>query len=195
MRPFSLVVVGSSWGGVDALEQLLSKLPPTIDVAIAIAQHRAEEEPDLLSAILQRHTKLKVQDACDKTKYRRGNVYLAPAGYHLLVEGDGFALSIDGPVNFARPSIDVLFESAAEVLGPRAIGVVLTGSNRDGAVGLAAIRRNGGVALVQDPSKAERAEMPRAALEAADAEKLSLGRLASRLVELCGERKQPTSAS
>jgi two-component system chemotaxis response regulator CheB len=106
----------------------------------------------------------------DKEPVEHGRVYLAPAGYHLLVDGGAFALSTDEPVAYARPSIDVLFESAADVYGERVIGVVLTGSNDDGARGLARIKERGGVAVVQEPATAERPEMPEAAIAAAQPE-------------------------
>ena len=109
-------------------------------------------------------------EAGDKDPIRPGNVYIAPPDYHLLVERRSFALSTDERVNYARPSIDVLFESASDAYGPRLIGIVLTGANHDGAAGLARIKRRGGVAIVQDPGEAEAAAMPAAALAATEAD-------------------------
>lgn len=161
-----LVVIGASWGGLRAIGAVLGRVPPDLPAAVVVAQHRGERDQELLATLLARESVLPVRDADDKDPLVRGEVLVAPARYHLLVEGDGVALSTDEPVAFSRPSIDVLFESAADAFGERVIGVLLTGANADGAAGLAAIRARGGVAIVQDPETAERPEMPRAALAA-----------------------------
>jgi two-component system chemotaxis response regulator CheB len=130
---------------------------------------------------------LNVYDGDDKQPIERGHVYLAPPDYHLLVEGEHLALSVEAPVAFSRPSIDVLLESAAEAYGERCVGVVLTGANEDGARGLARIRELGGATIVETPDTAERPEMPRAALAAVpDARVARLDQIAPLLVELCG---------
>ncbi len=165
MNAPGLVVVGASWGGVLTLERLLGALPPGFPVPVAVVQHRAEGQPDHLPCVLQRVTRLHVKDASDKEAPRAGTVYLAPAGYHLLVEREGFVLSVDPRVSHARPSIDVLFESAAEAWQEQLIAVLLTGSGRDGAAGLATVQRLGGITIVEDPETAIRPEMPRAALK------------------------------
>jgi two-component system chemotaxis response regulator CheB len=183
-----LVTVGSSWGGLDALRQILGALPADFPAPVAVAQHRAPESHrtafrDLLGAV----TRLQVCEADDKEELRPGTVYLAPPDYHLLVDDGFLALSVDERVQHARPSIDVLFRSAAESFRERCVGVVLTGANADGAAGLARIAELGGRAIVQDPSDAARTEMPRAALAAVpSAEVLPAARIGSRLVELCG---------
>jgi two-component system chemotaxis response regulator CheB len=183
-----LVTVGSSWGGLDALRQILGALPADFPAPVAVAQHRAPESHrtafrDLLGAV----TRLQVCEADDKEELRPGTVYLAPPDYHLLVDDGFLALSVDERVQHARPSIDVLFRSAAESFRERCVGVVLTGANADGATGLARIAELGGRAIVQDPSDAARTEMPRAALAAVpSAEVLPAARIGSRLVELCG---------
>ncbi len=167
-----IVVVGASWGGLRALQTLLRDLPADLGVAIAVAQHRTAESPRRsLESILQEQTRMRVLEAGDKEPIEPGHVYLAPPDYHLLVERGSFALSVDERVQFARPSIDVLFQSAADAYGERVIGIVLTGANEDGAAGLAAVKRRGGVAVVQDPVTAEAGAMPEAALKrtAADA--------------------------
>ena len=165
MSGYDVVVIGASWGGMRALERVLSVLPADFPVPIAIAQHRdADAEDDLLPMLLARHTELQVCDAEDKDRLEPGRVLLAPPGYHMLIEDGSVALSVDAPVQFARPSIDVLFESAAAEHGERTLGIVLTGANADGAAGLAAIKRRGGYTIVQDPASAERREMPEAAL-------------------------------
>lgn len=162
----ALVAVGASWGGLHAVSRLLADIPGELPACVAIAQHRGTEGNSGLAELLSRHTAMPVEDAEDKTPLRPGHVVLAPPDYHLLVEGDHFALTTDAPVSFARPSIDVLFESAAYSLGERVAGVVLTGANDDGAAGLRRIKDAGGVAVVQDPRSAERPEMPRAAVAA-----------------------------
>jgi len=168
---YELICVGASWGGLDAVSRLLADLPIQVDLPIVIAQHRhASSTAGSLPELLRLRIKRPVQDAEDKMAIERGNVYVAPADYHLLIEHGSFALSVDERVQFARPSIDVLFESAAYAYGPGAIGIILTGANEDGAAGLAAVKRRGGVALVQDPSGAERRTMPEAALAATAAD-------------------------
>jgi two-component system, chemotaxis family, protein-glutamate methylesterase/glutaminase len=169
---YDVVVVGASLGGLRAMNDLLESLPEQMRVPMVLAQHRApDSERDSLETLLQRHTHLTVREAGDKDRIEPGHLYVAPPDYHLLVEDGHFALSVDARVQFARPSIDVLFESVAEAYRDRAIGIVLTGSNEDGAAGLAAIKRNGGVSIVQDPHTAEKRAMPDAAIagSAADA--------------------------
>jgi two-component system chemotaxis response regulator CheB len=168
---YELIVVGASWGGLHAVGRLLATLPEELDVPLAIVQHRgAEAHRTSLADLLQTSLERPVREVDDKDPIDPGVVYLAPPDYHLLVEGRHFSLSTDTRVNFARPSIDVLFESAADAYGPAAIGIILTGANEDGAAGLARIKEAGGVAIVQDPRTAERARMPEAALEATSAD-------------------------
>jgi two-component system chemotaxis response regulator CheB len=163
-----LVVVGASWGGVEALRVLLAALPADADFAVAIAQHRRPDAfPGLLLALRARSA-LPVEEPEDKQEIEPGRVYLAPSDYHLLVEDGAFALSTEGRVNYSRPSIDVLFETAADAYGPLVTGVILTGSGDDGAAGLARIKKLGGRTIVQDPAEAERQDLPRAALAAVD---------------------------
>ena len=164
-----VVVIGSSLGGLDAVSAVLTALPEGFHVPIVIAQHRATVPPadGNLQAIWQRHSSLVVCDAEDKSAIAPGHVYVAPADYHLMIEArDLLALSTDGPVLWARPSIDVLFETAAEAYGDSVIGVILTGASADGSQGLRAIHARGGCALVQEPTSAEYDVMPRAALAA-----------------------------
>lgn len=163
-----IIVIGTSLGGLNALTHLLKRLPESLPVPVAIVQHRGVGDERTLAALLNRDSRLRVLDAEDKMPIAPGHVYLAPPDYHLLVETDGtLALSTDPPVRSARPSIDVLFESAAHAYGPGAIAVVLTGASADGADGLRCIKERGGLAVVQDPSSAECAIMPAAALAAA----------------------------
>ena len=167
-RPaLGLVVIGTSWGGLDALGIVLGSLPKSFQLPIVVVQHRTPRPKvralaELLSARAQRP----VTEAEDKSPLVRGHVHLAPSDYHLLVEGPSLALSVDEQVRFSRPSIDVLFESASESWGSHVCGVILTGANSDGADGLRAIYRCGGPTVVEDPQTAEQSTMPWAALEA-----------------------------
>jgi two-component system, chemotaxis family, protein-glutamate methylesterase/glutaminase len=183
---YELVVIGASWGGLTALERVLGDLPADFRTPIAVAQHRsADGRSGGLSTLLDAHAALPVVDVDDKQPIQPGHVYLAPPDYHLLVEADGFSLSVDEAVLYSRPSIDVLFESAADEYRARLIGVILTGANEDGARGIAAVSRLGGYTIVQNPVEAERPEMPRAALRAVQPNKvLALGAIAPALVEL-----------
>jgi two-component system chemotaxis response regulator CheB len=166
-RRFRAVVVGVSSGGVQALTSLLGALPAAFALPILIVQHIGADAGDGLARLLDVHSSLQVREADEQDMPQPGKVYLAPANYHLLVEPDGrLSLSADAPVSYARPSVDVLFESAAEVFGPALIGVVLTGANHDGSRGLARIKQLGGIAIVQDPADAEAPQMPMAALAA-----------------------------
>ncbi|MBV9390110.1 MAG: chemotaxis protein CheB [Chroococcidiopsidaceae cyanobacterium CP_BM_ER_R8_30] len=188
---FELVVIGTSLGGLKAIEILLSGLPKGFPLAIAIAQHRHRNAKELLSKLLQQHSLLPVVEVEDKYPVTPGHVYLAPADYHLLVEPGNFALSTEAPVLYARPSIDLLFESASDAYTHRAIGVILTGANQDGSQGLAALKRRGGLAIVQDPNEAESSPMPIAAISATQVDHiLPLGKIASCLIELANRGKR-----
>lgn len=169
MRPindFAIVLIGASKGGLFALQKLLSFLPGTFTTPVVIVQHRMESADDLLVEILQKSTELLVKEVEDKDNINRGVIYLAPAGYHLLIEEDHFALSTEGPVSASRPSVDVLFESAVWEFGSKVVGIILTGMNKDGAQGLKKIKEAGGITLVQDPEEAESRQMPDAAVAA-----------------------------
>jgi len=161
-----MTVIGASLGGLKALQTLLHGLPPGFPMPLALVLHRHKDDDDLLPAALQKHSALPVTEVADKEPILSGHVYVAPANYHLLAEPAHFSLSTDEPVEYARPSIDVLFESAADAFGAKVIGVVLTGSSQDGARGAACIQRCGGTVIVQDPATAESPAMPAAALAA-----------------------------
>lgn len=162
----ALICIGASLGGLQALRAVLAALPKDYRLPVAVVQHRTPDAGDSLAVVLQESTPLTVQEATDKAPIEAGNVYLAPAGYHLLVEGDHFALSTEDPVLYAQPSIDVLFDTAAAACGARTVGVVLTGTGRDGAAGAAAIQRAGGMVVVESPATAQEGEMPQGALDA-----------------------------
>ena len=160
-----LVVIGASWGGLAALEVVLGALPADFSTPIAVAQHRAiDSGSGALSDVLGMRTGRDVCEAGDKDPIEPQRVYVAPPDYHLLVEPDGFALSTEGLVHYSRPSIDVLFDSAADVYADRLVAVILTGANEDGAFGIERVRRRGGLTIAQDPATAERREMPAAAI-------------------------------
>jgi two-component system, chemotaxis family, protein-glutamate methylesterase/glutaminase len=164
---YDLIVIGASWGGLRAVGQVLADLPDEVDVPVVLAQHRHPNSIEgTLAQLLQVRTERRVLDVEDKMPIEPGHVYIAPPDYHVLVEPGSLALSVDERVQFARPSIDVLFESAADAYGAGVIGVILTGANEDGAQGLARIKGKGGVAVVQDPSEAARRAMPDAAIAA-----------------------------
>ena len=161
------IVIGASAGGIEALTVILSALPENFGPAVLVVQHLPRGRESLLSEIFKSRCALPVSDAFDKSPIAKGTVTFAPADYHLLVDqevGPHVALSVDAPVHFSRPSIDVLFESAADVFKQRLMGIVLTGANADGAEGLMAIRKHGGLTVVQDPESAAYPAMPMAAI-------------------------------
>jgi two-component system chemotaxis response regulator CheB len=150
------IVIGCSAGGVEALAELLPALPVTFRPSVFIVLHLPRERPSLLVEIFEKRCARPVREADDKEPIEPGTIYFAPPDYHMLVEKDGqIAFSADEPVHFSRPSIDVLFESAADVYGERLLGIILTGGNEDGAAGLQAVHRAGGVTVVQQPDSAK----------------------------------------
>lgn len=182
--PFDIVVIGSSWGGLHAVGTVLHDLDPANGLMVVVAQHRRPEDSPLADLLSQRGG-WTVCESEDKERLSPGQVYLAPPGYHLLVEGETLALSTEGPVNHSRPSIDVLFESAADAWGERLIGLVLTGASADGAAGLDRIKRRGGYTIVQDPATAERRTMPEAAIAIGPHRILPLDEIGAAINDLC----------
>ncbi|RJQ14772.1 MAG: hypothetical protein C4560_11750 [Nitrospiraceae bacterium] len=165
--PYEAIVIGSSAGGMRALTAILSSLAAGFTLPVIIVQHQQQSDYNYLAHLLNEKCPLTVKDAEEKESIRPGTVYIAPPGYHLMIENDRtFSLSMFEPVNFARPSIDVLFESAADVYGEKLIGIILTGANDDGSRGLKRVKELGGLAIVQDPATAEASSMPKAAIEA-----------------------------
>jgi two-component system, chemotaxis family, protein-glutamate methylesterase/glutaminase len=182
-----LVAIGASAGGFQALTQILGRLPVDFAASVAIVQHRRADESSLLRELLAQRTQLPVVEPCHGAPLRSGHVYIAPPDYHLLVEPGSLALSVDPPINNSRPSIDVLFESAATAYRHRAIGVVLTGASADGARGAARLHQMRAPLIVQDPSTAEAAACPTAALaRVPTAIVLPVSEIADRLLLLCG---------
>ncbi len=193
MSEVAVIVVGASWGGLAALSHLVAALPGDFSVPIAVVQHRSKHADNLLAGLLQDVTPLRVIDVEDKEPLEAGSVYIAPANYHMLVEGGHLSLTTDPMVRFSRPSIDVTFISAGDSYPGRTLGVVLTGANDDGARGLRHIVDRGGRAIVQDPTTAESKAMPAAAAAAVpEAEILPMAQIAPRLLEITvtsGRRK------
>jgi two-component system chemotaxis response regulator CheB len=182
---YSVVAIGTSWGGLAALSKLLGDLPADFSIPVVVVQHRSPESEPLLQQLLQDATDMKVCEIEDKDELMPGRVHLAPANYHTLIEDGYVSLTIDEPVRFSRPSIDVMLTSAADTYRSAAIGIVLTGANEDGARGLAHLAKRGGLALVQDPKTAEIPIMPEAASRAVPtAEVLALDALSLRLIDL-----------
>jgi len=160
-----IIVVGTSMGGTEALQGLFSSLDADFPVPVVVVLHRGANSDYSLVQYLQDFCPLRIREPEDKEKIVSGWVYLAPADYHLMVEDDCFSLSTDPRVNYARPSIDVLFDSASEFYGEACIGVIMTGASSDGARGLASIKRHGGFTIVQDPKTAKVPTMPEAAIK------------------------------
>lgn len=159
------VVIGASAGALDALSAILPALPREFRMPILVVVHVPADKRSVIPDLFRAKCRLSVQEAEDKEPIIGGMAYFAPPDYHLLVEVDKrISLSSDEPVLFSRPSIDVLFESAADAYGPALIAVILTGANHDGAKGLQAVAEAGGIALVQDPSSATASAMPEAAI-------------------------------
>jgi two-component system, chemotaxis family, protein-glutamate methylesterase/glutaminase len=161
---FSVVAIGASAGGVDALHTVVNGLPDGLPAAVLVVQHLDPHHQSVLAYLLGRHSRLAVKQASQGDPIAPGTVYVAPPDMHLLVGPEYLELSHSKLVHFTRPSIDLLFESVAGTFGPRAIGVILTGMGQDGATGIRAIKRVGGTTIVQDPSTAERRAMPDAAI-------------------------------
>lgn len=189
-RSFKAVVIGVSTGGVSALKYLLGALPAGFPTPMLIVTHITPDSDDGLAVLLDTLCAIRVKEGDEQETPAPGAAYLAPANYHLLVEREGvLTLSIDPPVNFARPSVDVLFESAAEACGSALIGVILTGAGCDGAKGLLKIKNRGGVTIVQDPTDAEMDSMPRSALRLLQADHVvPLTKIPALLMRLVGEK-------
>jgi two-component system chemotaxis response regulator CheB len=179
-KRYKAVVIGSSAGGMKALKTIFEGLSPEFRVPVIIVQHISPDSENYLIQILNDMGKLTVKEADEKEKPVRGMAYIAPPNYHLLFETDQtFTLTVDERVNYARPSIDVLFETAAEAYRDTLIGIILTGANTDGSKGLKKIKEFGGLTIVQDPATAEADSMPRAAMLSAQADQvLSIGEIA-----------------
>jgi two-component system chemotaxis response regulator CheB len=198
MDEIEVIVIGGSAGALDALLVVLAALPAAFAIPIVVVIHLSPAQPSLVPALLARASGRPVHEIEDKLPLERGAVYVAPPNYHALLESGGtLALSVDDPVHHSRPSIDVLFESAAEAYGPALAGVVLSGSNEDGADGLRRIRERGGIAIVEAPATAVCPAMPAAALDRAGpgVRAVPAGELAGCLERLPGGTRPVTGGS
>lgn len=186
---YNAIVIGASAGGLTALQKILAPLPANFSLPILVVQHRLPAAVDLLTFALNESCRLAVKEADEKDYIEPGYIYVAPPNYHMLVERDKtLSLSADAKVCYSRPSIDVLFESAADVYLSYLIGIILTGANHDGTAGLKKVKQNGGLTLVQDPATAEADMMPLSAIEANVVDQvLSLTDIAS-LLALIGKK-------
>lgn len=163
---YKAIVIGTSAGGLSALTVILEKLPVDYPLPVIVVQHRSKDQKDLLEGVLQSKCKVRIKQADEKENIEPGFVYIAPPDYHLLVEASkAFSLSSDEPVHFSRPSIDVLFETAAMVFKDTLIGIILTGSNNDGSAGIIAVNKYGGLTIAQKPDEAQFPFMPEAAIK------------------------------
>lgn len=190
IKKYEAIVIGVSAGGMKALGIIIPKLPNGFGLPVIIVQHREKDANNFLAEYLNKLSNVQVKEAKLRESINTGTIYFAPGGYHLLIEDDKtFTFSVEPLVNYARPSIDVLFESAAYVYGERLIGVILTGANRDGTQGLKKIKEAGGVTIVQDPETAEYDQMPLAAIQATKVDHiLKLNDIAPYLIHLEKER-------
>lgn len=191
---YQAVVIGTSAGGMNAIKKIIDRLPIEFAPPILIVQHVQEEGTDgYRTVFFNKKSLLPVKEALDKEPIQSGTIYLAPAAYHMLVEQNGtISLSVDPPVNYSRPSIDVLFESAAVAYGKKLIGIILTGANDDGSKGIQIIKDFGGHTIAQDPDEAESDLMPRAAIRDAEIDQiLSLEKISDFLTKI-GTNNKPT---
>jgi two-component system chemotaxis response regulator CheB len=192
MMTSGIVVVGASWGGLQALTTLVGGFPKDFPLPVVLIQHRSRDSTSALAELLQDASKLCVCEVEDKAPVVAGHVHIAPPDYHLLIDRGFFALSTEAPQRYSRPSIDITFESASFAYDADTIGVVLTGANQDGAEGLRHIVSRGGTAVVQDPKTAESPTMPRAALKAVPtATVLPMDEIAPYLVKLAARPVTP----
>jgi two-component system chemotaxis response regulator CheB len=165
-KKYFAIVIGVSAGGLQALTRLFEELPDDYPIPIIVVQHRAKDQKDLLEEVLQTKCKIIIKQADEKEKIQSSFVYIAPPDYHLLVEKDRtFSLAADEHVSYSRPSINVLFETAAEVYKDKLIAIILTGANDDGAAAIAMIKKYGGLTIAQDPAEAQFPFMPEAAIK------------------------------
>ena len=172
-RTFKIIVIGVSAGGTDALCEILTTLPASFPLPIVIVQHLHPEQNGYMLEHLKQIWQINVEEAIDKSAIKKGNIYFAPPNYHLLIEDENtFALSVDEKVCYARPSVDVLFKSAADVYGESILAIILTGANSDGTEGIKYIKKKGGMAIAQDPKDAYSSLMPQSAIDTGKIDKV-----------------------
>jgi len=161
-----IIVIGGSWGGLQASLEILSGLPADFNIPIVLVLHRLKNFDGDLESIYRKKTSLRVMEVDEKESIKGGSLYIAPPNYHVLIEeNETFSLDASEPENYSRPSIDVTFNSAAEIYGKKTLGILLSGANKDGSLGLSVIGKKGGIAIVQDPREAEVDTMPQSAID------------------------------
>jgi len=187
-KEVGLVVIGGSWGGVDAAVRVLGMVPDPLQVPVLLVLHRSRNtQAALLERVVTRECGHQARELGDKDTLTAGTVHIAPPDYHVLVEGGSVSLSVDDPVNHSRPSVDLAFETAAEAFAEGLVAVLVSGMGSDGARGIAAVHARGGRTLVQDPAEAERSEMPLAAIGTGGVDEVAtLAEIGVRLGELTG---------
>lgn len=172
-RKFKIIVIGVSAGGTDALGKILAPLVESFPLPVVVVQHLHPDQNGYMVEHLDKIWKIRVREAIDKTVVKKGTIYFAPPNYHLLIEDENtFALSVDEKVCYSRPSIDVLFKSAADVFGDAVLAVILTGANSDGTDGIKYIKRKGGTTIAQDPAEAYSSIMPQSAIDTGKIDKV-----------------------
>ena len=183
------VLIGSSLGGVPLLQHIFAALPKTYPIPVLVVQHVHPEQGESPAHVINADVAIRVKDAEDKEPIEPGTAYFAPPGYHLLVERDQrIALSVDEKVNWSRPSVDVLFQSAVYLWAPHLLGIVLSGANSDGAAGIVTLKQHGCMTLAQEPSEAKRAEMPASAIATGCVDEvLGIAKIASMMSHLGGK--------
>jgi len=188
---YKAIVIGVSAGGLEALKEILPELPRDFPAPIIVVQHRHPFSDDSLEKAMDDICQIKIRQINDKTLLESGVAYFAPPNYHVMIEEDmTFSLTLDPPVNYSRPSIDILFESASDIFGKHLVGIILTGANKDGSQGLAMIQKRGGLIIVQDPETASVDAMPLAAIAATQVNYiLRLEVIAEMLIQLFIENK------
>lgn len=190
-RRIEAIVIGASAGGVNALIEILPGLPREFPYPVLTVLHVMRARPNQLVEVFSQRLAIRVEEAADKGEPMAGTLYFAPADYHLSIEADRvFSLSLEPPVHFARPAIDITMETAADVYGPRLMGILLTGANQDGAAGLAAIGAAGGLTVVQDPAEAQVSVMPNEAIRLRTPDLVLPLRDIRRLLQLSMEKEQ-----
>lgn len=189
---YEAVVVGASAGGMEALKTILTALPDSFPIPLVIVQHTSPQSDNYLIRYLNKLCPLNVKEADEKESILSGNVYIAPPNYHLLVERNKtLSLTVEPKISYSRPSIDVLFQSAAEAYTDKLIGIILTGANSDGSTGLKRIKELGGLTIVQEPKSAEVSVMPAAAINVVNVDYiLNLSEISYKLIELAGMKDE-----
>lgn len=188
-RRYRYVVIGGSAGGVEALRAVLAELPGDFALPLLAVQHLHPSDEGVFALHMSRTSRLIVVEPCDKEAVKSGHLYTAPANYHMLLERDGtIGLSVDERVNWSRPSIDVLFESAAVAWGESVVAVILSGANADGAKGICAVKKAGGLTIAQDPASAETPVMLQAAIDTGAVDEVLSTEQIGRLLATLGER-------